>query len=79
MERHLEGAVGWFCANRDSIRRVFGGRVEVKESGIFIYGCVGQLVKFTPSMRLSDPCICGSGRKFRKCCEMKPEVQEVLG
>lgn len=32
-----------------------------------------QMARTPPRIGLSDPCPCGSGRKFKKCCFMVPK------
>lgn len=39
-----------------------------REPGPNIQGAVAPLVKTEPDMNRNDPCHCGSGKKYKKCC-----------
>lgn len=45
--------------------------VETKGSGCTNTSCCppsSPIVRATPKVGRNDPCICGNGRKYKKCC-----------
>jgi uncharacterized protein YecA (UPF0149 family) len=37
----------------------------------FISGTPAPITRVAPKIKPNDPCPCGSGRKFKKCCRRK--------
>lgn len=68
--------LGWFIANRRAIaqaNRCVRMVLDVTYNVILKYGDVGQLISTEPMIRDNDPCVCDSGRKWKKCCQQKHE------
>jgi uncharacterized protein YecA (UPF0149 family) len=66
----LARKIAWFIENRDEIAKRKGFEsVWVTPTGVEY---VGRLVQEVPKNQAkvgrNDPCTCGSGKKFKKCC-----------
>lgn len=78
LDEEVGRRVGWFVTNRRLLaehlkcRRVI---MDISNNVLLKYGDVGQLVSVQPMVRPGDPCVCGSGRKWKKCCEQKLEAE----
>jgi hypothetical protein len=63
--KDMKAVKAWLDKNKDAI-----------EAGRFNEAPVGPVkgetyVKKTPDIGRNDPCPCGSGKKYKKCCETK--------
>jgi hypothetical protein len=60
----------WLQHNRDLIRqRHFrNGEVDVRAAEEWAEWTKSRENTRLPNIRRNDPCLCGSGRKFKKCC-----------
>lgn len=68
--------LGWFITNRQEIakaNRCMRMVLDVTFNRVLKYGDVGQLISADPIIRDNEPCVCGSGRKWRKCCSQLHE------
>jgi len=42
------------------------GLAKITKNGVFLF--IGQPTKRGETQKRNDPCNCGSGKKFKKCC-----------
>lgn len=56
----------------DSYETVITNTKELINTGF------GTILNVTSKINRNDPCLCGSGKKFKKCCIEKPEVRQKI-
>lgn len=75
MDAEVDRLLGWWVTNREGLRKHLGGpdctrmRLDVSSNVIVCFGPAGGVISTRPLIRDNEPCVCGSGRKWRKCCQ----------
>ena len=64
--KDMKAVQAWIEANKDKITK--GQLEELPEAG---GAKIETYVKEGPDVGRNDPCPCGSGKKYKKCCENK--------
>lgn len=79
IDADVSRSIGWWVTNRKDLAKHIGGpdctrvKLEVSQNAIVCFGGCGQIIKVLPIIRDNEPCICGSGRKWKKCCQQEHE------
>jgi preprotein translocase subunit SecA len=63
--KDMKAVQAWIEKNKDAIA---GGKLEEIPGGA---AKQETYVKTGPDLGPNDPCHCGSGKKFKKCCKLK--------
>ena len=65
IENAIEELSGWYCFSDE----ILDGRAEPRTSGNMLPDLFGDTFeREAPKIGRNDPCPCGSGKKFKKCC-----------
>ena len=64
--KNMNDVKAWLEKNKDAI-----DKGQFKEMPAMAGGKVETFVKTGPDIGRNDPCTCGSGKKYKKCCATK--------
>ena len=59
---------GWACFEENKTRRAQGGAETVAAANSWREDAASGFKRATPKVGRNDPCPCGSGKKYKKCC-----------
>lgn len=64
----FERLMGWYMSNKSDILNAFdASEVDLSTDAVVLRGANGNIIK-TIKEKPNDPCGCGSGKKYKRCC-----------
>jgi hypothetical protein len=67
--------ISWWACFRENVDAELPGFIPYDDDGFWLPPVVETVVRAEPKIGRNDPCPCGSGRKYKKCCLGKDDLR----